>query len=192
MLYRRYCSDDLWAQSVKFEDFPQIWNLWFTSFILCSSCTIVFSSCLINHVFLEISNVKLILVCVAVSISLLQIWFNYKLYQNYCRVKLFFLFNFFFFVWAFWMKKNWKIKRKTWVGWTKWFFYTQRHIMTSLLHQETHCTWDTLFSVDLSILSFLPIWSNYFCFEVLCLYRSSVQIMISRVSANFKQTKNYN
>lgn len=34
-------------------------------------------------------------------------------------------------------------------------FFTQRHIMTSLLHQETHCI-ETLFSVDLSILSFLP------------------------------------
>lgn len=135
MLYRRYCSDDLWAQSVKFEDFPQIWNLWFTSFILCSSCTIVFSSCLINHVFLEISNVKLILVCVAVSISLLQSWFNYKLYQNYCRVKLFFLFN--FFLWAFWMKKNWKIKRKTWVGWKNDFFTLKTYYHFSITPRDT-------------------------------------------------------
>lgn len=122
MLYRRYCSDDLWAQSVKFEDFPQIWNLWFTSFILCSSCTIVFSSCLINHVFLEISNVKLILVCVAVSISLLQIWFNYKLYQNYWRVKLFFLFNFFFLFLGLLDEEELKNKKKNMSGMNKMIF----------------------------------------------------------------------
>lgn len=49
-----------------------------------------------------------------------------------------------------------KNKKKNMSGMKKMvFFYTQRHIMTSLLHQETHCTWDTLFSADLSILSFL-------------------------------------